>query len=84
MKEKFDCYLEEKNIVQNYSSTYFYMTFNTNPIRYGVALNVDDIDKGEEIIQEIKEEHREQIQAWNEEQHQRNLLKKRQISNITS
>lgn len=84
MKEKFDCYLEEKNIIQNYSSTYFYMTFNTNPIRYGVALNVDDIDKGEEIIQEIKEEHREQIQAWNEEQHQRNLLKKRQISNITS
>lgn len=73
MKEDFNCYLEEKNIIQNYSDTFFYMTIATNPIRYGVAINEKDIANAEQIIQQAKENHKEQIQAWNEEQLRRNL-----------
>jgi len=73
MKEDFNCYLEEKNIVQDYSDTYFYMTLNTNPIRYGVAINVNEVENASHIINKCKEERKEQIQAWNEEQLRRNL-----------
>lgn len=73
MKEDFNCYLEEKNIIQNNSDTYFYMNINTNPIRYGVALNFNDIDKKDKIIKKMIEDNKEQIQAWNEEQLRRNL-----------
>jgi hypothetical protein len=73
MKEDFNCYLEEKNVIQCNSDSYFYMTTNTNPIRYGVALNENDIEKAEQIIQKAKREHKEEIQAWNEEQLRRNL-----------
>lgn len=65
--------LEEKNIVQTYSDTYFYLTVATNPIRYGVAVNIKDIDNMQEIIEEMKTERKEQIEAWNEEQRKRNL-----------
>lgn len=73
MKEDFNCYLEKKNVIQCNSDSYFYMTTNTNPIRYGVALNENDIEKAEQIIQKAKREHKEEIQAWNEEQLRRNL-----------
>lgn len=68
-----DDLLEEKNIIQDYSDTYFYLTIATNPIRYGVAVNIKEKDKMQEIIEEIKADRKEQIEAWNEEQRKRNL-----------
>lgn len=65
--------LEELNVIQDYSDTYFYLTIATNPIRYGVAVNIKDKDKMQEIIEEMKADRKEQIEAWNEEQRQRNL-----------
>ena len=38
-----------------------------------MALNENDIEKAEQIIQKAKREHKEEIQAWNEEQLRRNL-----------
>lgn len=60
--------LEELNVIQDYSDTFFYLTIATNPIRYGVAVNIKDKDNMQEII--------DQIEAWNEEQRQRNLKTK--------
>lgn len=68
-----DDLLEEKNIIQDYSDTYFYLTIATNPIRYGVAVNIKDKDNMQEIIEEIKKDHKTQIEAWNEQQRQRNI-----------
>lgn len=68
-----DDLLEEKNTIQDYSDTFFYLTIACNPIRYGVAVNIKDIDKMQEIIDEFKQERKEQIEAWNEEQRKRNL-----------
>lgn len=65
--------LEEMNVIQDYSDTYFYLTIATNPIRYGVAVNIKDKDKMQEIIEEMKTDRKEQIEAWNEEQRKRNL-----------
>lgn len=65
--------LEELNVIQDYSDTFFYLTIATNPIRYGVAVNIKDKDKMQEIIEEMKADKKEQIEAWNEEQRQRNL-----------
>ena len=65
--------LEELNVIQDYSDTFFYLTIATNPIRYGVAVNIKDKDKMQEIIEEMKADRKEQIEAWNEEQRQRNL-----------
>lgn len=65
--------LEEMNVIQDYSDTYFYLTIATNPIRYGVAVNIKDKDKMQEIIEEMKADRKEQIEAWNEEQRKRNL-----------
>ena len=65
--------LEEMNVIQDYSDTYFYLTIATNPIRYGVAVNIKDKDKMQEIIEEMKADKKEQIEAWNEEQRKRNL-----------
>ena len=71
MVEIKDDLLEELNIIQDYSDTYFYLTVATNPIRYGVAVNIKD--KMQEIIDEIKLDRKEQIEAWNEEQRKRNF-----------
>lgn len=65
--------LEQMNVIQDYSDTYFYLTIATNPIRYGVAVNIKDKDKMQEIIEEMKADKKEQIEAWNEEQRKRNL-----------
>lgn len=72
MKIKNDL-LEELNVIQNYSKTYFYVTLETNPIRYGVAINIKDIDKKQEIIDLMKTNRKEQIEMWNEEQRERNI-----------
>lgn len=71
-----DDLLEEKNIVQDYSDTFFYTTLLCNPIRYGVAVNIKDIDKKQEIIDKIKRDRKEQIEELNEEQRKRNLKTK--------
>lgn len=68
-----DDLLEELNVIQDYSETYFYLTVATNPIRYGVAINIKEKDKMQEIIEEMKTDRKEQIEAWNEEQRKRNL-----------
>ena len=68
-----DKLLERKDVVQNYSDTYFYLTIACNPIRYGVALNTNDLKNKDKIINEIIEERKEQIEAWNEEQRKRNF-----------
>lgn len=73
MVEIKDDLLEELNVIQDYSDTYFYLTVATNPIRYGVAVNIKEKDKMQEIIDEIIEERKEQIEAWNEEQRKRNF-----------
>lgn len=73
MVEIKDDLLEEKNVIQNYNDTYFYLTIAYNPIRYGIAININDVDKMQEIIDEIKLEKKEQIEAWNEEQRKRNF-----------
>lgn len=68
--------LEELNVIQDYSDTFFYLTIATNPIRYGVAVNIKDKDNMQEIIDQMKLERKDQIEAWNEEQRQRNLKTK--------
>lgn len=45
MVEIKDDLLEELNVIQDYSDTYFYLTIATNPIRYGVAVNIKEKDK---------------------------------------
>lgn len=68
--------LEELNVIQDYSDTFFYLTIATNPIRYGVAVSIKDKDKMQEIIDQMKLDRKDQIEAWNEEQRQRNLKAK--------
>lgn len=68
--------LEELNVIQDYSDTFFYLTIATNPIRYGVAVNIKDKDNMQEIIDQMKLERKDQIEAWNEEQRQRNFKTK--------
>lgn len=68
--------LEELNVIQDYSDTFFYLTIATNPIRYGVAVNIKDKDNMQEIIDQMKLDRKDKIEAWNEEQRQRNLKTK--------
>ena len=77
MKENFNCYLKEKNIIQNYSKTHFYLNIEADPICYGVAFNEKDLDNKDEIIKRMKENRKEQLRFWNEEQYQRNLQNKK-------
>ena len=72
MKEN-DTLLVEKNIIQGHSKSYFYIDIQTNPITYGVALNYYDTMNASEIINKAKADNKEQLEAWNKEQMQRNL-----------
>jgi hypothetical protein len=70
-----DTLLVEKNTIQEHSKTYFYVNSKTNPITYGVALNLNDIADYNEItaiIRKAKADNKEQLEAWNKEQMQRN------------
>lgn len=40
-----DQYLKEINTIQDYTDTYFYITIAANPIEYGVAINIKDINR---------------------------------------
>lgn len=76
-----DDLLEEKNVIQDYSDTFFYITMTTNPIRYGVAVNIKDKDQMQELIDKAKINRKAQIEGWNEEQRQRNLKAQGGMSN---
>lgn len=65
--------LKQVNVLQDYCETYFYVTLNTNPIQYGVAVNIKDKDNMQEIIDKMILDRKEQIEGWNEEQYLRNL-----------
>ena len=68
-----DFYLKEVNEIIDYTDTHFYINIAQNPIQYGVRINIKDIDQMQEIITQFKTERKAQIEAWNEEQRQRNL-----------
>lgn len=68
-----DFYLKEVNEIIDYTDTHFYINITQNPIQYGIRINIKDIDQMQEIITQFKTERKAQIEAWNEEQRQRNL-----------
>lgn len=68
-----DSYLIESNEIIDYTDTHFYINRAQNPIRYGVRVNIADKEEMQEIIDQFKKDRKEQIEAWNEEQRQRNL-----------
>lgn len=68
-----DNYLKEVNEVIDYTDTHFYIDIAQNPIQYGVRVNTTDKEQMQEIIDQFKKERKEQIEAWNEEQRQRNF-----------
>lgn len=68
-----DDLLEEKNVIQDYTDTHFYINIAKNPIQYGVRVNIADKEQMQEIIDQFKKERKEQIEAWNEEQLKKNL-----------
>ena len=67
-----DNYLKEVNEVIDYTDTHFYIDIAQNPIQYGVRVHIADKDQMQEIIDQFKTERKEQIEAWNEEQRQKN------------
>lgn len=68
-----DNYLKEVNEIIEYTDTHFYINIAQNPIQYGVRVNIADKEQMQEIIDQFKKERKEQIEAWNEKQRQRNL-----------
>lgn len=68
-----DSYLIESNEIIDYTDTHFYINIAQNPIRYGVRVNIADKEEMQEIIDQFKKDRKEQIEAWNEKQRQRNL-----------
>lgn len=68
-----DSLLNEVNEIIDYTDTHFYINIAKNPIQYGVRVNIADKEQMQEIIDQFKKERKEQIEAWNEEQRQRNL-----------
>lgn len=68
-----DNYLKEVNEIIDYTDTHFYINIAQNPIQYGVRVNIADKEQMQEIIDQFKKERKEQIEAWNEEQRQKNI-----------
>lgn len=68
-----DSYLIESNEIIDYTDTHFYINIAQNPIRYRVRVNIADKEEMQEIIDQFKKDRKEQIEAWNEKQRQRNL-----------
>lgn len=68
-----DSLLSEVNEIIDYTDTHFYINIAKNPIQYGVRVNIAEKEQMQEIIDQFKKERKEQIEAWNEEQRQRNL-----------
>jgi len=59
----------EKNYISKHQSTCFYIIFDEK--KYGVCINIKDIDRAEEIIKNIIKENKKCIEAlkkeWKEE-----------------
>ncbi|MBP3463772.1 MAG: hypothetical protein J6K45_04750 [Clostridia bacterium] len=52
----------EINFISKYQTTSFYVNLVNHT--YGVYINIKDIDKKDEIIQQILEENKERIESW--------------------
>ena len=71
-------YMEEYNYISEYQQTCFYMRVDTKPIKYGVCINVKDIQKVNEIINSFRKEQKACLEAWRKE-----LLQTKYINRIT-
>lgn len=49
-----DNYLQEVNEIIDYTDTHFYIDIASNPICYGVRVNVKDKNQMKEIIKQVK------------------------------
>ena len=67
--------LKEVNEIIDYTETHFYIKIASNPIQYGVRVNIADKEQMQELIDLFKTKRKEQIEAWNKEQEQRNTKK---------
>ncbi len=52
----------EKNYISEYIETCFYIDHANK--KYGVCINVKDLDRAEEIKRYFKETEKERIKAW--------------------
>lgn len=52
----------EQNFISQWQATGFYVNLESRT--YGVCINIKDIDRKDEIIQQILEENKESIEAW--------------------
>lgn len=55
----------EQNFISQYQATGFYVNLESHT--YGVCINIKDIDRKNEIIQQILEKNKESIEAWKNE-----------------
>lgn len=55
----------EKNFISQWQATGFYVNLTSK--QYGVCINIKDIDRKDEIIQQILEKNKESIKAWKKE-----------------
>lgn len=55
----------EENFISNWQSTGFYLNLETKT--YGVCINIDDIDKADEIIDYFRKTRKQQIETWKQE-----------------
>ena len=55
----------ERNFISQYQATGFYVNLESHT--YGVCINIKDIDRKDEIIQQILEKNKESIKAWTRE-----------------
>lgn len=52
----------EKNFISQWQATEFYVNLESHT--YGVCINIKDIDRADEIIQQVMTERKEQIESW--------------------
>lgn len=52
----------ERNFISQWQATGFYVNLESHI--YGVCINISDIDRKDEIIQQILEENEQSIEAW--------------------
>ena len=71
-----DNYLQEVNEIIDYTDTHFYIDVASDPICYGVRVNIKDKNQMKEMIKQVKIERKQQIEGWNKEQWQRNIMAK--------
>ncbi len=55
----------EENYISEYMETCFYIDHVNK--KYGVCINVKDLDRAEEIKRYFKETEKERIKAWKQE-----------------